>query len=169
MTLEGANHSTCPNGMVWCVWFRSKNHCAELSEQNKSITQFHKVTTMTASKEMLLVLLQASYVSSHGDVKLGTLWDLCSTADYITFKKADELALEGREVVLTIKRDGVVENTITTKLYDVPVCMERKKKGQSKFTLFQCYGRRNLRRIQSGTLCMISSSTLCWTRVFQGA
>ena len=51
---------------------------------------------MTASTEMLPVLLQASYVSSHGGVKLGPLWDLCSTDDYITFKKADELALEGR-------------------------------------------------------------------------
>ena len=79
-----------------CGICKSKNHCAELCEQDKSITKLHKVTTMTASAEMLPVLLQASYVSSHGGVELGTLWDLCSTDDYITFKKAEELALEGR-------------------------------------------------------------------------
>ena len=33
-----------------------------------------------------------------------------------------------------------METTITTKLYAVPVCVETKEKGQSKFTMFQCYG-----------------------------
>ena len=80
----------------------------------------------------LPVLLQASYVSSHGGVKLGTLWDLCSTDDYITFKKADELALKGRKAFLTIEGVGGVETTITTKLYDVPVFVERKCYGIEK-------------------------------------
>ena len=59
-----------------CGICKSRNHCAELCEQNKSITKLHKVTTTVASTEMLLVLQQASYVRSNGDVKLGTLWDL---------------------------------------------------------------------------------------------
>ena len=95
-----------------CGICKSKNHCAELCDQNKSITKLHKVTTMTARSEMLPVLLQASYVVSPGGVELGTLWDLCSTDDYITFKKADELGLDGREVVLTIEGVGGVETTI---------------------------------------------------------
>ena len=40
------------NNGVWgseCGICKSKNHCAELCEQNKSITKLHKVTTMTAS------------------------------------------------------------------------------------------------------------------------
>ena len=74
---------------------------------------------MTARADMLPVLLQASYVVSPGGVKLGTLWDLCSTDDYITFKKADEMGLDGRDVVLTIEGVGGVETTIDTKLYDV--------------------------------------------------
>ena len=78
-----------------CGICKSRDHCAELCEKNKSITKLHKATTMTASSEMLPVLLQASYVTSQGEVKLGTLWDLCSTDDYEIFKKADELALEG--------------------------------------------------------------------------
>ena len=89
-----------------CGICKSKNHCAELCDQNKSITKLLKVTTMTASTEMLSILLQASYVKSQGNVKLGMLWDLCSTDDYITFKKAEELGLEGQYVVLTIEGVG---------------------------------------------------------------
>ena len=122
-----------------CGICKSRNHCAELCEKNKSITKLHKVTTMVASTEMLPVLLQASYVMS-GEVKLGTLWDLCSTDDYITFKKAEELALEGREVVLTIEGVGSVETTIETKLYDVPVYLKKTRNGKEKFVVFQCYG-----------------------------
>ena len=96
---------------------------------------------MTSRTEMLPVLLQASYVVSPGGVKLGTLWDLCSTDDYITFKKADEMGLDGRKVVLTIEGVGGVETTINTKLYDVPVFMKKKKRnGRSKTAVFQCYG-----------------------------
>ena len=36
-----------------CGICKSKNHCAELCEQDKSITKLHKVTTMTASAEGL--------------------------------------------------------------------------------------------------------------------
>ena len=75
---------------------KSKEHCAELCGQNKSFTKLHKVTTMTANAEMLPVLLQASYVESPGGVKMGALWDLCSTDDYITFKKADQLCVLSR-------------------------------------------------------------------------
>ena len=123
-----------------CGICKSKHHCAELCEQNKAITKLHKVTTLSSSTDMLPVLLQASYVMSQGDVKLGALWDLCSTDDYITFKKAEELALEGNEVVLTIEGVGGVETTINTKLYDVPVRMEKKKKGRYKYAMFRCYG-----------------------------
>ena len=123
-----------------CGICKSGNHCAELCEHNKSVTKLHKVTTMTSRTEMLPVLLQASYVVSPGGVKLGTLWDLCSTDDYITFKKADEMGLDGREVVLTIEGVGGVETTINTKLYDVPVSMKRKRYGGSKQAVFQCYG-----------------------------
>ena len=95
---------------------------------------------MAASTEVLPVLLQASYVKSRGDAKLGALWDLCSTDDYITFKKAEELALVGEEVVLTIEGVGGVETTLNTKLYDVPVFMGKKKKAQNSYIIFQCYG-----------------------------
>ena len=73
---------------------------------------------------------------SPGGVKLGTLRDLCITDDYIIFNKADEMGLDGREVVLTIKGVGRVETTIHTKLYDVPVCMKKKRKGKSLHSVF---------------------------------
>lgn len=68
------------------------------------------------------------------------MWDLCSTDDYITFKKANELKLDGSDVVLTIEGVGGVETTLETKLYNVLVYMKKRKKGQSKFTIVQCYG-----------------------------
>ena len=95
---------------------------------------------MTASSDMLPVLLQASYVESKGNVKLGTLWDLCSTDDYITFKKAEELGLAGEDVTLTIEGVGGVETTIDTKLFNVPVCMQKRKLNKCKYIMFQCYG-----------------------------
>ena len=54
-----------------CGICKSKKHCAELCDQNKSISKLLKVTTMTASTEMLPVLLQAIYARSQGHVKLG--------------------------------------------------------------------------------------------------
>ena len=126
------------NGM-WgseCGVCKSKTHCAELCDQNKAITKLHKVTTMTASTEMLPVLLQSSYVSTPGGVQLGALWDLCSTDDYITFKKAEELDLDGREVVLTIEGVGGIETTMKTKLYDVPVYIKKTRNGKDKFVVF---------------------------------
>ena len=41
---------------------------------------------------------------------------------------------------MTTEGVGGVETTITTKLYDVPVCMKKTRNGNSKFVLFQCYG-----------------------------
>ena len=59
------------------------------------------VSPMTASTKMLPVLKEANYVKSRGDVQLEALWGLCSTNDYITFKKAEELALVGKEDLLS--------------------------------------------------------------------
>ena len=83
MIQGSATPTTYPSGttVVSICICKSKNHCAELCDQNKSITKLIKVTTMTASTEMLLVLLLAIYVKSQGNVKLGTVWDLCSTDD----------------------------------------------------------------------------------------
>ena len=83
MIQGSATPTTYPSGttVVSICICKSKNHCAELCDQNKSITKQIKVTTMTASTEKQLVLLLAIYVKSQGNVKLGTVWDLCSTDD----------------------------------------------------------------------------------------
>ena len=49
-----------------------------------------------------------------------------------TFKKAEELGLEGKDIVLTIEGVGGVETTITTKLFNVPVCMKKRKTSQCR-------------------------------------
>ena len=122
-----------------CGICKSTQHCAELCEQNRAITKLHNVSLSATSSSMLPVLLQANFVKSRGGSELGALWDLCSTDDYITFKKAEELNLEGRSVVLTIEGVGGVETTLDTKIYDVPLCL-KKKRGRGKFAILQCYG-----------------------------
>lgn len=69
---------------------------------------------------------------------------MCSTDDYITFKKAEELVLVAKKVVITIEGVGGVKTTLTTKSLDVPVCLEKKRKGKSKYIMFHCYGMENI-------------------------
>ena len=61
------------------------------------------------------------------------MWDLCSTDDYITFSKAEELGLQGKDVVLTVEGIGSIEETTPTKIYDVPVFTRKGKKR-----IYQC-------------------------------
>ena len=105
----------------------SSHHCAELCEQNRAITKLHKTASLSSCTDRLPVLLQASYVMCPGNFKLGALWDLCSTDDYITFKKAEEMQLDGWDVVLTIEGVGGVETTLDTKLHDVPDYFKKKR------------------------------------------
>ena len=79
----------------------------------------HNISMASFQEEISLppVLLQASFVESHQNVKLGTLWDLCSTDGYITFAKAEELQLEGRDVNLTIGGVRGQETSIKSKLF----------------------------------------------------
>ena len=125
-----------------CGICSSKYHCTELCDKNRSITKLHHTTSLTCSTEndMLPVLLQASYITSSNGPKLGALWDLCSTDSYITFKKAKELRLKGKEVVLTIEGVGGSETTHETKLYDVPVYFKKKKKGREDILLSNVMG-----------------------------
>ena len=58
---------------------------------------------MVASCPLPPVLLQTNVVKSINGSKLGALWDLCSTDNYITFTKAAELGLEGKDVMLTVE------------------------------------------------------------------
>ena len=111
------------------------NHCAELCSQNKAITKLAKSTTAVASCPLPPVLLQTSIVKTVDGKKIGALWDLCSTDNYITFQKAEELGLEGEDVMLTVEGIAGVEETSATKLFSVPLFT---KKGKRR--IYQCYG-----------------------------
>jgi hypothetical protein len=82
-----------------CSVCRQPNHCAELCSQNKAITKLDKSHSSVAAAPLPPVLLQINIISSANGVKLGAMWDLCSTDDYITFSKAEELGLQGKDVV----------------------------------------------------------------------
>ena len=47
-----------------------------------------------------------------------------------TFKKAEKLGLEGKDIVLTTEGVGGVETIITTKLFNVSVCIKKRKPMQ---------------------------------------
>ena len=82
------------------------------------------------------MMVQTSFVSTgRGMKKLGAMWDLCSTDDYITHKVARRLGLQGTDVELVVEGIKGVEHVERTKLYDVPVL---DMKGTS--SIFQCYG-----------------------------
>ena len=110
------------------------NHCAELCSENRAITKLAKSTPVVASCPLPPVLLQTNVVKSINGIKLAALWDLCSTDNYITFTKAAELGLEGKDVMLTVEGIAGVEGTTVTQLFSVPLLI-RKGKRRS----FQCY------------------------------
>ena len=118
-----------------CSVCSQTNHCAELCSQKKAITKLAKTHTSLATTPLPPVLLQTNFINSANGVKLGAMWDLCSTDDYITFSKAEELGLQGKDVVLTVEGIGSVEETTPTKIYDVPVFTRKGKKR-----IYQCYG-----------------------------
>ena len=93
-------------GLGFNVRFVAKPNTAELCSQNKAVTKVAKSHTSVAATPLPPVLLQTNIISSANGVKLGAMWDLCSTDDYITFSKAEELGLQGKDVVLTVEGNG---------------------------------------------------------------
>ena len=65
----------------------------DLCSLNKAITKLAKPRTSVAATPLPPVLLQTNIINSANGVKLGAMWDLCSTDDYITFSKAEELGV----------------------------------------------------------------------------
>ena len=120
-----------------CGICKKRGHCAELCDANRSITKLHRTVTLHSKDAMLPVMLQANYVHYDDQRRLGTLWDLCSTDNYITHAKAEELHLEGLPTQLCIEGVAGVVTMVETKIYEVPVRRKKKKRG---YTVFQCYG-----------------------------
>ena len=92
-----------------CAICNLENHCAELCSQNRAITKLAKSTTVLASGPLPPVLLQTSVIKTVNGNKVGALWDLCSTDNYITFNKAAELGLQDEDIMLTVERLSVLK------------------------------------------------------------
>ena len=118
-----------------CAVCNLDNHCAELCSQNRAITKVTKSTTVLASGPLPPVLLQTSVIKTVNGNKVGALWDLCSTDNYITFSKAAELRLQGEDIMLTVEGIAGVEETTATKLFAVPLFTRKGKKR-----VYMCYG-----------------------------
>ena len=84
---------------------------------------------------LLPVMVQTAYVKSPGGIKIGVMFDLCSTDNYITHKRAKRLGCEGVDVELIVEGIKGVEYTENTKLYEVSLT----DKTGTVHT-YQCYG-----------------------------
>merc|ERR1711888_206449 len=80
-------------------------------------------------------MVQTAYVNTPEGVRMGTMFDLCSTDNYITHKKARRLGCEGMEVELIVEGIKGVEYTENTMLYEVSLA----DKTGTVHT-YQCYG-----------------------------
>ena len=81
-------------------------------------------------------MVQTNYVrAGDGRTMLGTVWDLCSTDNYIQHKVARKLGLEGDDVELTVGVIKGIEHTEMTKLYRVPIMDLR-----GNVHIIECYG-----------------------------
>ena len=58
---------------------------------------------VTGSTDLLPVIVQTDYVRTPSGYRLGAMFDLCSTDNYITHKKARRLGCSGVEVELSVE------------------------------------------------------------------
>ena len=132
------DHKTadCQRAVRACKICQEKSHHFLLCPKKRVATNTSLTKSMIGSSELPPVMVQTSFVSiGRGMKKLGAMWDLCSTDDYITHKVARRLGLQGTDVELVVEGIKGVEHVERTKLYDVPVL---DMKGTS--SIFQCYG-----------------------------
>ena len=116
------NHTlaTCTVKDRFCRNCSAKDHHFLLCPSKKSNSNLCSTKSMIGDGSMLPpVMVQTSYVSAKCGTRLGTMFDLCSTDDYITHKCARRNGFEGIDVVLIIEGIAGSEVKIETKLYTV--------------------------------------------------
>ena len=133
-----ADHKTsdCRREIRPCKYCQEKTHHFLLCYKKKATTNATKNAVIRGASAGLPVMVQTNYVKAgDGKTMLGTMWDLCSTDNYIQHKFARKLGLEGDEVELTVGVIRNIEHTEMTKLYKVPIL---DLKGNTH--IIDCYG-----------------------------
>ena len=134
-----SDHKTanCNTAVRACKYCNDKSHHFLLCPTKKASSHACSTKSMLGNGGIELpVMVQTSYTHTGlGGVRLGTMWDLCSTDHYILNKTAKKLALNGTDVELLMEGIKGQEHYETTKLYDVPIV----DKQGTKY-IIQCYG-----------------------------
>ena len=118
--------NTCTFKARKCKYCQEDRHhfllCPKKPPLRSSSSNIAKTSSQTAAASVdLPVMVQAQFVTSEHNVKLGALMDLCSTDDYITHKVAKERGFHGEDVQLVVEGMGGKETFYETKLYTVPI------------------------------------------------
>ena len=132
------NHtlSTCTVRDRLCRICSAKDHHFLLCPSKKSNSNLCSTKAMIGNSSTLpLVMVQTSYVSAECGARLGAMYDLCSTDDYITHKCARRNGFEGTDVELIIEGIAGSEVKIETKLYTVYLVDD-----EAKVHELPCYG-----------------------------
>ena len=131
------NHTTdgCRKSIGNCRHCSEANHHHLLCPKRKTITKSTITKTMIGNTNLLPVMVQTAYVKTPGGIRIGAMFDLCSTDNYITHKRAKRLGCEGVDVELIVEGIKGVEYTENTKLYEVSLT---DKTGT--IHTYQCYG-----------------------------
>ena len=132
------NHTlaTCTVRDRLCRICSAKDHHFLLCPSKKSNSNLCSTKAMIGNGSTLpLVMVQTGYVSAECGPRLGAMYDLCSTDDYITHKCAKRNGFEGIDVELIIEGIAGSEVKIETKLYTVYLVDD-----EAKVHELPCYG-----------------------------
>ena len=121
---------------AWC-WFRKK--CTEsdcnmfhhklLHQDQTEGTALHTNPSNTpADVNRNSCLLQLMKITASNDQKVNVLWDGGATLSLITFRKANELGLEGKHINLSVTKVGGKSEQINSNKYELTL---KDKKGKN--------------------------------------
>jgi len=119
----GHYHYQCFNSRACSKDGCRQAHHPTLHEKREGTNSIMKKVSAYHSKRSTACLLQLMELPAgeRSIQKINVMWDGGATVCLITFKKAKELGLIGRNVTIRIIKVGGVKETIESKVYDVPV------------------------------------------------
>ena len=105
-----------------------KYHNKSLHDKHHSGLSHAVITSKDVSESIcLLPIMKVRVVSPYGQF-LNTLWDSGASITLVTNSKASALKLFGKPVQLSVIKVGGCEETISSKLYEVPIMAESGKR-----------------------------------------
>ena len=148
------NTNDCQKDIRPCQICQKTNHHFLLC--SKKSTKSSKASCKSSSSTAEVLLKTMIIDGKNASQSLGVIEDNCSTDNYITYDKANELKLKGLSITLEIEGINTTK-VIDSKIYQVPI--RDKKKN---LHIIECYGLEEIAK-DSPTPDMESYTKLCNT------